>query len=138
MSEFRVINTENIPFILNNYAMVSGNHFKKESFDYVGSWRIKIRPEGQGVAHRTALIRDVEDTQGNKYLLIVHFAIPIVKKGTGIPVEFLQDLYSRVMDLVDETSVLASERLGNVGGVYTSAPAFMQSELEQIIDNQKV
>ena len=85
------------------------------------------------MAHRVALKRDVQDSNGYKYLLIVHFAVPIARKDLRIPLELIERMYESLAELIYETLNLAGQRFGNVSTMYSSTPDSMKIELERIL-----
>lgn len=139
MGQYRIVNPEKVPNIASSLGLpVFTDESVVSSFDYVGKWRINISPSGFGAAHRIALKRDVYDSKRDKYLQIVHFAVPIAKEGSRMPIELIEGMYQNLNRIMCETAILAGKEFGNLSCMCLATPDSMKKELEEILASTQV
>ena len=104
----------------------------KESFDYLGGWRIYLNGS-YGFAHRLGIKKNYVDSEGDKSVLFLHFIYNVKEVGKPEVVD-ITDCYNRNIEkVVTESTVIFANLVDNAVGAVMDPPKYMVDELEEIL-----
>ncbi len=117
-----------------NEVPIDVGSLEREAFSYVGNWMTMLDGQGYGIVYRLCTKEDFKDDEGDPNILVLHFAMPAVRRGKKMPDEIAIQKLEQLKKVVQMFTIHAKQTYGdNILSIALEPPEWMRSELEEIL-----